>query len=144
MHDYTQPISKYEDLTFKDCVVQWVWDSIWSEKIRLSDVPKPIRCISTSIYTSAFRMDRNMTADRYLEDIHIMMTDMQDILESCYSTILIQLGAVEDMENGKQAVKDFWDKLEPELRNKFDTARGYGEANLRTMLADKLFEKTGQ
>ena len=145
IHDYTLPIEQYNDLTFGDCVVQWIEDNIWSEKIRLSDVPKPIRCFSLSaIYMSAFRVDRYKTPERYLEDIHIMMSDYQDVPDGYYSTILMRLSEVECMENGKQAVRDFWENLEPDLREKFRAAREYGEAGIRTMLADKLLEKSGQ
>ena len=145
--DYTLPLSKYDSLTFGDCVVKWIWDSIWSGKIKLSDVPKPIRLFSDSIYMSAFRIDRYTTPEKYLEDIHIMLSDYSDYpdaLEHNYSTIILRLSSVEDMENGKEAVRNFWKNLEPELKEKLRAAREYGEAGIRTLLADKLLEEFDQ
>ena len=145
--DYTLPLSKYDNLTFADCVVQWIWDCIWSERLNLSDVPKPIRLFSDSIYISAFRIDCYSTPEKYLEDIHIMLSDYSDYpdaLEDHYSTILLRLSSVEGMNNGKEAVKNFWKNLEPELKEKFRCAREHGEASIRTLLADKLLEESGQ
>lgn len=45
-------------------------------RVRLSEIPTDIRVSDTAIYISAFRVSRNISKERYLQDLNILENDL--------------------------------------------------------------------
>lgn len=63
-------------MRFRQITLQWIEKMLFYDKIRLKDIPAEIRISSTDIYIIAFRISRNITCQRYLQDLEVLCLDL--------------------------------------------------------------------
>jgi len=65
------------ELIFQQSTLQWVFDMLLCNKIRLAEVPAEIRkCGGDKIYTGGFRA--SVSEEMYLENLNILLGDILD------------------------------------------------------------------
>lgn len=61
---------------FRRFTLQWIEKMLFYDKVRLKDIPTEIRMTSADIYIVAFRISRNITCQRYLQDLEVLCLDL--------------------------------------------------------------------
>ncbi len=72
-----QDVRKYQYLMEHE-LYMFIEYLLLHQKICLSEVPPPFRILSKNIYLHAFRVDRNVSKEQYLEDLEILKKDIQN------------------------------------------------------------------
>lgn len=63
-------------MNFQQITLQWIEKILFYDKVRLKDIPTEIRATSADIYIVAFRISRNITCQRYLQDLEMLCLDL--------------------------------------------------------------------
>ncbi len=63
-------------MNFQQITLQWIEKMLFYDKVRLKDIPTEIRATSADIYIVAFRISRNITCQRYLQDLEVLCLDL--------------------------------------------------------------------
>lgn len=63
-------------MNFQQITLQWIEKILFYDKVRLKDIPTEIRATSADIYIVAFRISRNITCQRYLQDLEVLCLDL--------------------------------------------------------------------
>ena len=66
-------------MNFQQITLQWIEKILFYDKVRLKDIPTEIRATSADIYIVAFRISRNITCQRYLQDLEVLCLDLTAI-----------------------------------------------------------------
>lgn len=61
---------------FRRFTLQWIEKMLFYDKVRLKAIPTEIRMTSADIYIVAFRISRNITCQRYLQDLEVLCLDL--------------------------------------------------------------------
>ena len=65
-----------ELMNFQQITLQWIEKMLFYDKVRLKDIPTEVRATSADIYIVAFRISRNITCQRYLQDLEVLCLDL--------------------------------------------------------------------
>ena len=63
-------------MNFQQITLQWIEKMLFYDKVRLNDIPTEVRATSADIYIVAFRISRNITCQRYLQDLEVLCLDL--------------------------------------------------------------------
>ena len=63
-------------MNFQQITLQWIEKMLFYDKVRLKDIPTEVRATSADIYIVAFRISRNITCQRYLQDLEVLCLDL--------------------------------------------------------------------
>ena len=63
-------------MNFQQITLQWIEKMLFYDKVRLKDIPTEVRATSADIYIVAFRISRNITCQRYLQDLEMLCLDL--------------------------------------------------------------------
>lgn len=63
-------------MNFRQITLQWIEKMLFYDTVRLKDIPTEIRATSADIYIVAFRISRNITCQRYLQDLEVLCLDL--------------------------------------------------------------------
>ena len=63
-------------MNFQQITLQWIEKILFYDKVRLKDIPTEVRATSADIYIVAFRISRNITCQRYLQDLEVLCLDL--------------------------------------------------------------------
>ena len=105
-------------MNFQQITLQWIEKMLFYDKVRLKDIPTEVRATSADIYIVAFRISRNITYQRYLQDLEVLCLDLtamknQDPMKSKLLRILSNALKFHDFGE-KQEVVNFQKNM-PEI-----------------------------
>lgn len=63
-------------MNFQQITLQWIEKMLFYDKVRLKDIPTEVRATSADIYIVAFRISRNISCQRYLQDLEVLCLDL--------------------------------------------------------------------
>lgn len=89
-------VTKHQFMIEKE-LLEFIQYLLLNQKIRLSEVPPSFRILSKSIYMNAFRVDRNVSREQYLEDLNLLKEDIANA-EECNRPYMKRL--YQDMKDG--------------------------------------------
>ena len=122
-------------MNFRQITLQWIEKMLFYDKIRLKDIPTKIRATSADIYIVAFRISRNITCQRYLQDLEVLCLDLtamknQDPMKSKLLRILSNALKFHDFGE-KQEFVNFQNKMPKNLLQQLQAKEQAVQNNIR-------------